>query len=158
MKKIGCQCGSRCQNNRCQCFKAGQLCSAQCRCQQCKNPLNQIEDVKSLSNCARAHIKTVNERSAVHLKKQYKLPCGCGRASLNDLLETYHCDGCDELYYYSFCLNKVVDEHSMWHCYDCGTCREDSEWHCKHCDSCTWGVTLECEHCGSESPFMPRGL
>lgn len=153
-----CQCSSSCQTKRCPCVKSGHVCNEQCQCQNCKNPFNQREYLEQFNHCARAHLKIVSELSDVRLKKQYKLPCGCGRASLQDLLGEYGCHGCDEVYYYSFCLNEVVDDNSMWHCDDCGTCREDSEWHCKHCNTCTWGVTLECENCGSESPFMPRGL
>jgi hypothetical protein len=157
-KNNPCQCESECKTKRCPCLKEGRACTAECQCQQCKNPFNLIDTAIQLSDCARAHIKTVVSLTPLRLKKEYEVPCGCGSASLKSLLTNHLCHGCDEMYYYSFCLGDVMDENSMWHCDACGTCREDGEWHCKRCNTCTYGITLPCEYCGKKSPFAPRGL
>jgi hypothetical protein len=126
-----------------------------CSCVNCKNPFNTIQDADQLSDCARDHITTVALLSEKKLNQKYELPCGCEHATLKELLEDYRCPECDEVYYYSFCMNDVMDNNSMWHCHACGTCREDGEWHCKHCNECTYGLTLKCENCGKKSPYMP---
>ena len=157
-KNTFCQCQSPCQTKRCSCIKAGQPCTDECKCQNCKNPFNRMDAAEQLSACARFSITKVALLSDFQLKKKYTLPCGCGSASLKNLLGSHICHDCDEEYYYSFCLEEVIDTNSMWHCDACGVCREDSEWHCKHCNTCTYGVTLPCEYCGKKSPFAPRGL
>jgi len=147
-----CQCLSACKTKRCPCLKAGRACTAACQCRQCKNPFNLIDAAVQLSDCARAHIKTVALLTVQRLKQKHELPCGCSSASLKNLLKNHLCHGCDEMYYYSFCLDEVIDENSMWHCDACGSCRDDGEWHCKRCNTCTYGLTLACENCGKKSP------
>jgi hypothetical protein len=155
MKKNTCHCPSGCQTRRCACLKAGKQCKASCLCMNCKNPFNQIEDPKRLTVCARGHIKKIISLSEKDLSHLYHLLCDCREsASLKELLESYECPRCHEVYYYSFCMNEVVHSFSMWHCQVCSTCREDSEWHCKHCNDCTYGLSLECENCGRKSPYM----
>lgn len=89
------------------------------------------------------------------LKTEHELPCECESVALEDLLSVYHCEECDEPYYYSFCLNQVVEESGFWHCNQCKTCRESTEWHCEKCGDCTYGLTLPCDSCGRKSPYMP---
>src|SRR5205823_4373423 len=98
-----------------------------CSCVDCKNPFNNIENADQLSDCARHHITRVVLLSEKKLSQEYELPCGCESAVLKDLLEDYACSRCDESYYYSFCMNEVIDNNSMLHCRACGICREDSE-------------------------------
>jgi len=159
MKKNNpCQCQSECQTKRCACLKEGRPCEAECRCQNCSNPFNQIENADQLSNCARHNIKKILALSTMALEEKYDLPCGCANASLKALLENYTCEGCDEPYYYSFCFDDVMDTNSTWHCGVCGTCTDDGVWHCKYCNKCTYGLSLSCENCGKKSPFALRGL
>ena len=150
-----CQCRSECKTKRCPCLQEGRACSAECQCQQCKNPYNQIDDPDLLSDCARSHIKKVVSLPALRLDEVYLLPCGCGSMSLKTLLAERICPNCDALHYYSFCHKIVVDSNSMWHCLMCKTCRSMSIWHCKHCNTCTYGLTLSCENCGKKSPYVP---
>jgi hypothetical protein len=150
-----CQCTSECQTRRCSCLKLGQACTTECRCKNCTNPFNSRDPEEKLSDCARYHIQKVVSLTPKNLNKKYALPCGCGHAILQDLLRDYLCPECDELSYYSFCLNELIEENDMWHCNSCGTCREITEWHCKTCNKCTFGLTLPCEHCGDKSPYMP---
>jgi hypothetical protein len=156
MKKIvTCRCQSECKNKRCACLKLGKACISECQCNTCQNPFNAITSPDELSDCARYHIKKVSTFSDKKLEQEYELPCGCETATLKELLEDYVCSKCNEIYYYSFCMTEVIDTNSMWHCRECGTCREDGEWHCKYCNECTYGLTLECENCGKKSPYMP---
>lgn len=148
-----CQCGSECQNKRCHCFKAGKPCSAQCRCQNCKNPFNQLDDAQLLSDCARGHIKSVAALTDAQLSLQYLLLCGCESASLKDLLQPHDCGKCGERYYYSFCFNDLADSASLWHCSICGNCSDDATWHCKRCNRCSYGLSLSCDNCGKKSPY-----
>ena len=157
-KSTSCQCQSTCQTKRCLCIKSGRACADQCQCQNCKNPFNGMKSAEKLNDCARENIKEIVSLSAIDLDKEYQLPCGCSHAPLKSLIENHICHGCEEGYYYSFCLGDVMDTNSMWHCNACGTCREDSEWHCKKCNTCTYGLTLKCENCGKKSPYAPRGL
>lgn len=149
-----CNCQSECKTNRCDCLKEGKACGDECKCSQCKNPFNSIKNAAELTDCARAHIKKVIALSEKELNQPYELPCGCEKVALKKLLEDYECSECSEFYYYSFCMNDVVDTESMWHCLPCGTCREDSEWHCPRCKTCTYGLTLACDNCGKKSPFI----
>jgi len=151
-----CHCQSECKSKRCACIKAGKACVDTCSCVRCNNPFNTIENAEQLTDCARYHIKKVislSEKELLH--QENELPCGCENVTLKDLLEDYECSGCDEVYYYSFCMGEIIDTNSMWHCHACGTCREDSEWHCKYCNDCTYGLTLSCENCGRKTPYMP---
>jgi len=152
-----CQCQSECKTKRCACLKAGRPCGSQCKCQNCSNPFNSIENPDQLSDCARDNIKKIATISAINLEKLYELPCRCAPVPLKSLLEDYECQSCDEPYYYSFCLGEVMDTNSMWHCQICRTCSDDGVWHCKNCNRCTYGLTLSCEHCGKRSSYRSRG-
>lgn len=156
-KNTPCQCTSACQTKRCACLKTGRACTAECRCENCKNPFNSRDPNEELSDCARDHIKKVNALSILSLNQTHELPCGCGNASLKSLLEDYICKQCEEVYFYSFCLGDVIDINGFWHCAACDACREDGEWHCKKCNTCTYGLSLPCEYCGKKSPYAPRG-
>jgi len=157
MKKIiSCGCQSGCKNGHCACLKKGKKCADKCQCIACSNPFNKVTNTHALSNCARCHIMTVAALTETELNKRHELSCGCEHATLGNLLENYYCSKCNEPYYYSFCMNEVVNANGMWHCKACGTCRDNSEWHCKYCKKCTYGLTLECENCGRNSPYMPE--
>jgi hypothetical protein len=112
-----------------------------------------MKDIEWLSDCTNAHQKKYLSLSEKERNKKHTLPCGCEEVALKDLIESYVCEGCDEVYFYSFCLKEVVDENSFWHCKACNTCRETNEWHCKKCNDCTYGLTLPCDRCGKKSPY-----
>ena len=153
---ITCQCRSTCRSKRCACVNEGKACvNNDCGCSQCENPFNTIENPESLTDCARDHIKKVTLLSEKILAKKYNLPCDCERATLKALLyDDACCHKCGCGFYYSFCADAVLDDHDMWHCFDCGTCREDSEWHCEYCNKCTYGLSLKCENCGRKSLYI----
>ena len=52
-----CNCQSECQTNRCDCLKEGKACSDQCKCSQCKNPFNSIENAEQLYMLKQSEIK-----------------------------------------------------------------------------------------------------
>jgi len=108
---------------------------------------------ESLIGCAVSHTRKHGTLSTTKLRKKHPLPCGCEAVSLEELFHNYQCQGCDEIYFYSFCLKDVVEENNTWHCKSCDTCRESSEWHCKKCNDCTFGLTLPCDRCGKKSPY-----
>ena len=64
------------------------------------------------------------------------------------------CQGCGEVYWYSFCWQDVVQDDCTWHCEICGQCRDWREWHCERCNKCTYGVSLPCQHCGAKGPYQ----
>ena len=107
----------------------------------------------NFTDCTLSNLKKYKALSPEDMKKMYDLPCSCEKVSLKDLLSTYECEECGEVYFYSFCLEDVVYENDTWHCHACKTCRESSEWHCKSCNSCTYGITLPCDGCGKKSPY-----
>jgi len=150
--KITCNCKSGCTNRRCACLKNNQPCNDECRCKDCKNPLNGF-DVEKLSICTIQNIHQVKKLSKLQLKKQYDLPCGCEKVTLENLINIYTCSKCGEDYWYSFCWNDVVHDSDTWHCEICGTCRDWREWHCENCNRCTYGVSFPCEHCGVTGPY-----
>ena len=156
MKKTTvCHCQSGCQNKSCTCLKQRKHCTVECGCSECKNPLNAIEDVEALTDCAWGHIRKVASLSESAFNQKYELPCGCEKVTLRELLSDYVCQKCEEVFYYSFCMNEVVYGNHTWHCSVCGVCADDGTWHCKNCNQCTYGLSLRCENCGRKSPFMP---
>ncbi|KAJ3385404.1 hypothetical protein HDU84_002253 [Entophlyctis sp. JEL0112] len=42
----------------------------------------------------------------------------------------------DSLFYWSFCLQKMVDADDTWHCMDCVECRPNDWFHCPKCNTC----------------------
>ena len=145
--QTSCRCRSGCQNNRCACVKNRQPCTDNCRCSNCKNPFNG-EDVSKMSACALDNIYKYKALEDTELNASMELPCGCESVPLRKLLDQYHCNECDEEYWYSFCWDQVVQDNCTWHCTDCGICRDWREWHCETCNRCTYGVTFPCENCG----------
>lgn len=112
-----------------------------------------MKHIDLLTDCTSCNIKKYTKLSDDQLKHEYELPCGCEKVTLENLASIYQCGECEGLYYYSFCLEEVVEEDNTWHCKSCGTCRESSEWHCKKCNDCTYGLTLRCDGCGKKSPY-----
>ena len=53
-------------------------------------------------------VKALNLKQA-QLRKQHVLPCGCEKAPLREFLSEYTCSKCRETYFYSFCLNEIVN-------------------------------------------------
>jgi hypothetical protein len=105
------------------------------------------------SECAVAHLRPIAKLTKEQLQQEYKLPCGCEKITLLELIQGYACSGCDEDYFYSFCQKAVVESNNTWHCVTCGDCKEASERHCKFCNKCSYGLTLPCENCGKKSPY-----
>ena len=147
-KTTHCNCKSGCQSRRCQCLKNNEPCGDECSCTNCENPLNGV-DIEGLTTCAIGNIKQYKLLTTDDLEKEYELPCGCKEVALKYLLREYTCKGCDDLFWYSFCCNEVVQDSCTWHCDVCGACRDWREWHCEVCNKCTYGVTLPCQHCGN---------
>ena len=114
------------------------------------NPIDHSED---LTHCALDNIRKVKALTKKQKDKKYDLPCGCDQVSLEDLLGEYECEGCNEIYSYSFCWKEIVQDGDTWHCKECKTCRDWREWHCTTCNTCTYGASLPCEGCGKKSPY-----
>jgi len=148
-KRHQCNCKTGCASYRCACLKNGEPCNEGCGCVDCRNPLNGV-DVEHLSVCAIQNIETYKALSERDLEELQDLPCGDASVPLRDLLYEYHCEGCGESYWYSFCWGDVVQEGNTWHCEVCHTCRDWREWHCENCNRCTYGISLPCEYCGSK--------
>jgi hypothetical protein len=111
-------------------------------------------NVDKYSTCALQNINIVKALSQEELDEEHELPCGCETVKLKDLLNEYECKECMTVYWYSFCLDEVVQDDTTWHCETCGECRDWREWHCEKCNKCTYGVTLPCQHCGNEGPYQ----
>lgn len=109
-----------------------------------------------MSTCALDNIEQYKKLSEAALDEMMELPCGCELVPLRKLLAGRSCNECDELYWYSFCWEEVVQDSCTWHCTECGTCRDWREWHCPRCNRCTYGVTMPCEYCGGRmrDPWM----
>lgn len=152
-KEFHCNCKTGCRNRRCACLKNNEPCDENCTDAGCRNPLNGV-DVDALSVCAIQNIEAFRELSEQELAEEHELPCGCERVPLRSLLDDYTCQGCGEVYWYSFCWQSVVQDSCTWHCEVCGQCRDWREWHCARCNKCTYGVSLPCEHCGAEGPYQ----
>jgi len=149
--KTQCNCKGKCKNNRCLCRKNRRPCSEDCKCQDCQNPYNGV-DVEGLSICSLDAIEEYKNLTKEDLAQLVELPCECETVALKDLLvDEYSCSKCDEIHYYSFCWNQVVQENCTWHCDICKQCRDWREWHCPNCNRCTYGVTFPCENCGKSN-------
>ncbi len=146
-KTVHCKCKTGCNSRRCACLRNNESCDESCRCSNCANPLNGV-DIEGLSICAIRHIEAHKNLSDEQLEEKFELPCGCEEVPLKNLLGNYSCSECDEVYWYSFCWNDVVQDSCTWHCEICGACRDWREWHCEFCNKCTYGVSLPCENCG----------
>lgn len=107
---------------------------------------------EDLTDCAIDNIRKYKALTPKKREKKYELPCGCEKVSLKNLMETYECTECGEVYYYSFCWNEAV-QLDTWHCKECGTYRDWIEWHCKSCNVCNYGLSIPCEGCGKKSPY-----
>ena len=151
-KEVHCKCKSGCRSRRCPCLKNNEPCDEHCTCTDCHNPLNGV-DVDALSICAIQNIDEYKALSEEALAEEYVLPCGCETVPLRQLLKDYACQGCGEVYWYSFCWEDVVQDSCTWHCEVCNECRDWREWHCERCNKCTYGVTLPCQHCGVKGPY-----
>jgi hypothetical protein len=152
-KEFHCNCKTGCRNRHCVCLKNNEPCDDGCTCTDCHNPLNGV-DVDALSVCAIQNIEEFRALSEEELAEEYELPCGCERVPLRQLLDDYTCQGCGEVYWYSFCWQSVVQDSCTWHCEVCGECRDWREWHCERCNKCTYGVSLPCQHCGAKGPYQ----
>ncbi len=146
-KVVHCKCKSGCKSRRCKCLKNNESCDEKCGCSDCKNPLNGV-NIDELSTCVIQNIGEYKSLSEEKLQEKHELPCGCEEVPLITLLNDYSCSKCNELYWYSFCWNEVVQDSCTWHCDICGECKDWREWHCLNCNKCTYGVTLPCEYCG----------
>ena len=150
VSNTGCKCKGGCDNRRCACYKNNHGCSEDCQCSNCHNPLNGF-DVKTFPICVTQNIKKYTALAKAELDEEYLLPCECEQVPLKKLMREYTCSKCNEVYWYSFCWNQVVEDSCTWHCEICRRCRDWREWHCERCNKCTYGVTLPCSHCGNRS-------
>ena len=109
-KTVTCNCKTGCRTGRCKCLRGNEPCGDACGCIDCANPLNGV-DVDQLSLCAIQNITRVRALTEAELAAPVEMPCGHGPVVLKQLLKGYHCPGCDdELYWYSFCYNAVVQD------------------------------------------------
>jgi hypothetical protein len=98
-----------------------------------ENQKNRLILNKALSACAHQHLHQLTSLSQKELHKKLKLPCGCGKATLEELLVPYACPTCSETYFYSFCWEKIAAASKTWHCILCGQCRKSTNQRCPHC-------------------------
>jgi len=153
-KSTKCRCKGACDSRRCACFKNREGCGSGCRCTACQNPLNGV-DVSKLTVCAVQNIRRLKALTEDELNTLVEMPCGHSKVPLRELIDGYHCSGCnDELYWYSFCWNNVAQDSCSWHCEVCGQCRDWREWHCDDCNRCTYGVSLPCQNCERRNDRM----
>lgn len=147
-----CKCKAGCGNKRCKCFKNKQPCGKNCHCSNCSNPFNGL-DTDQLSDCTIDNIQEFQSLNEADLQEQHELPCQCEQVPLFKLTNNYSCSKCREEYWFSFCLDQVVQSDCTWHCEVCRSCRDWREWHCEVCNKCTYGMTLPCENCGNFHDF-----
>tara|TARA_B100000315_G_scaffold222076_1_gene225907 strand:- start:402 stop:737 length:336 start_codon:yes stop_codon:yes gene_type:complete len=72
-----------------------------------------------ISTCAIENVKQHKVLAAAELDAM-ELPFGCELAALHNLLDGYSCTEWEEIYRYSFCLERVVQDSCAWHCTQCG--------------------------------------
>jgi len=147
-KTVHCKCKTGCVTRRCNCLRNNEPCDESCGCSNCENPLNGV-DVEKLTVCTIQNINKYKNIAPEVLEKKFELPCGCEKVPLKDLMSDYSCSKCDEIYWYSFCWDEIVQDSCTWHCEVCGVCRDWREWHCEECNRCTYGVSLPCDRCGN---------
>ena len=145
-KYFNCNCKTGCLSYRCNCLKNNEPCDEKCGCNNCRNPLNDV-DVDNITICAIQNIEKYKNLTHEELEEVHDLPCGHKKVPLKKLLNNYYCEECDETYWYSFCWQNVVEDICTWHCEICHMCRDWREWHCEVCNKCTYGVTLPCMNC-----------
>ncbi len=75
-----------------------------------------------VSQCATHSEKLINGLPAEELDLLLALPCGCDKLTVKQLIHSYHCKPCDKIYWYSFCLERIVEEDETWHCDFCAAC------------------------------------
>jgi len=75
-----------------------------------------------ISQCATHSEKLIGRLSQQELAESLTLPCGCKTLTLKQLVRSYHCAPCDKIYWYSFCLERIVEEEETWHCEFCAAC------------------------------------
>lgn len=110
--------------------------------------------IDTLTDCAKTHYWHYDKLTDTQKNQLLELPCECENITLSELITAYECTNCDITYYYSFCMEEIVETDEFWHCTACKTCRESAEWHCKKCNECTYGLTLPCDGCGKKSLYM----
>ena len=147
--RLICRCKSGCRTRRCACVRNWQPCQEGCRCPSCENAFNGL-DVTKMSDCALDNVEQYKRLAKEQLDTRMDLPCGCEPVPLWKLLHRYNCNGCQELYWYSFCAKEAVQHSCTWHCTECGTCRDWREWHCPRCNRCTYGISLPCGNCNED--------
>ena len=75
-----------------------------------------------VSQCASHNETLYLGLSQQELDTPLVLPCGCKTLTLKQLTKSHRCESCDKLYWYSFCLEKIVEEGETWHCEICAAC------------------------------------
>ena len=96
--------------------------------------------------CAADHLSVVRGLSDAQLAARYPLACGLGCSGAPaELAKTLAlsrppCASCGRsgLKYFSFCLNRVVNAHTVTHCLDCGRCYCMSPGFSSVCPYCAW--------------------
>jgi len=136
--------------SNCACVKDRLWCYVTCGCRgTCSNPSNpQLHPCARQALVGRTITSADNENSTeiqpplAHFNepdRMIRLPCRCGSATFRQLVEEYECPECGSNFYYSFCFQCVVPVGSIWHCEECGLCRDSREFHCYTCKRCSYG-------------------
>ncbi len=107
-----CRSGSR--TKTCACLRHRLPCLQGCPCSNRTNPLTGLELTK-ISTCAIENVEQHKVLAAAELDTM-ELPYGCELAALHNLLDGYSCTEWEEIYRYSFCLERVVEDSCTWHC------------------------------------------
>jgi hypothetical protein len=69
----------------------------------------------TISTCAIENVEQHKGLAAAELDAM-ELPCACELAALHNLLDGYSCTEWEEIYRYSFCLERLVEDSCTWHC------------------------------------------
>jgi len=98
------------------------------------------DDHEPLSDCAKhvfARLPADILAQACHRWDTGSFNCSCGETiPWRKLLSSKTCI-CGVTYYYSFCMECVAPTDLVWHCHDCGSCKESTVKHCRECNTCT---------------------
>eukprot|EP01086_Lenisia_limosa_P000911 TRINITY_DN11596_c0_g1_i1.p1 TRINITY_DN11596_c0_g1~~TRINITY_DN11596_c0_g1_i1.p1 ORF type:complete len:199 (+),score=10.52 TRINITY_DN11596_c0_g1_i1:71-667(+) len=101
----------------------------------------------NLSTCS-CHYFQTHSLESIDPHHCITLPCLHVLVPANQLFEEfYKCPECKELFFFSFCLQKVLKYDDYWHCEVCHKCQDVNTWHCNSCFKCTKGVDQACHHC-----------